>query len=255
MVRDRVKRLLLNARIYFPLVSEVTSPLVSAYRRKLGGPRENGFRALSSLNVPETGVRLDIGAAAGDAAAMMRVQAPGAPVVSFEPNPFFAAKIRRRFYGDPTVKVETVALSDRRGTFLLHIPVYRRVAFPELGTLHRADAEDWLCHRVFKYQPDELMILECPCISETLDSFGLAPALMKIDCRCDAADVLAGACETLDKHQPVVVLERVPIAERCHRQLAESGYRPFVCSDRKLQPVAMGQPCDVLAVKAHLKRA
>lgn len=255
MWRNRLKRVLLTAGIYFPALPQITAPVVYAYRRTFGVPREHGLRALASLNVPMSGVWADVGASIGDGAAMMRSLAPRASIVAFEPNPFFASKLRDRFRTDADVRVEDVALVETAGTFSLYIPVYKRVAFPDLGTLQRADAETWLCDRVYGYRPQDLMVLEHRCKSETLDSFGLAPQLIKIDCRCDAAQVLDGAERTIRKHRPVIVLQASPVDKRASRYLTECEYKPLLWREHKLHEVPLGEPCDILATKSHLKTA
>lgn len=97
------------------------------------------------------------------------------------------------------------------------------------------------------------MILEVSCKLETLDAFHLAPALIKIDCRCDAAEVLAGGRETVFEHHPVVLLQEVPTEERIFRELAKSGYQAFAWSKDHLAEVAPGEPCNVLAMNDHVK--
>lgn len=47
------------------------------------------------------------------------------------------------FRNDSNVRVEQVALGETTGEFRLYVPIYQYVAFPDLGTLVREEAENW----------------------------------------------------------------------------------------------------------------
>ena len=47
----------------------------------------------------------------------MRFFSKTAPIISFEPNPFLAGKLRKRFRHDSAVKVQTLAISGSEGRF------------------------------------------------------------------------------------------------------------------------------------------
>ena len=247
-----ISSVLLNTRVYLPSLPSLTSSLTAAYRRVLRAPRERGLLALPVLRLPGRNAWLDIGGASGQTVAAMRFYSESARILSFEPNCFYVAKMRRRFRDDPGVCVQPIALSSREGRFSLFIPVYKCCAFPDLGTSERDRAANWLANRIRSYNPDDLMVLELSCESRRLDGLSIEPELIKIDCRCDTTDILLGALETVRKHRPVLVVENALIGNSVLEQLASAGYGAFCYAENGLREVALGNRCDLLLPSDHV---
>ncbi|SRR6266540_181227 len=133
---------------------------------------------------------IDAGAHRGDLLADIVRIAPEGTHFAFEPLPAFAAQIRDRF---PTVRVEEVALWNRKGT----APFVHVLSEPALSSL-----------RVDKAQRGTLEQLTVP--TDRLDD--LVPddwpvALIKIDVEGAERQVLEGAAATIDRCQPVLYFE------------------------------------------------
>jgi FkbM family methyltransferase len=80
------------------------------------------------------GTYVDIGANTGQSIESIKLFAPGANVVSFEPNPELADKLERRYRGDPKVKIKAIGLSDAVAMLTLHVPVYRGFVYDGLAS-------------------------------------------------------------------------------------------------------------------------
>jgi len=196
MAHLSVKSLSLTAQVHLPTLADWKAAGLAWYRRILRRPRCAGLRALRHFDLTGLEEMLDVGSANGETAAAFRALAPRARIVAFEPNPFYLNRIRSRFRHDPHLSAEGCALSDRNGPLPLHVPAYDYTLFPELATLERKEAENWLASRLLWYDPLRLSVLEMPAQSRTLDSLGLNPSLVRIDTRCDASAVMKGGTDT-----------------------------------------------------------
>ena len=254
MIRSRIKPLLCSLHVALPGLTDLRGSLVRAFRGALKTPKTFGLAALKHITLRDDRALLDVGGADGQSVASMRFHLSRLPIVSFEPNPFFAARIKSRFRNDAAVRVESMALSDEDGEFPLYIPVYKYTAFPDLGTLERSEAENWLCSRILGYDPDALTVLEFPCKCRRLDALGVEPGLINIDCRCNPSKVLEGACATILEYKPAIILETAILAEACVRLVREVGYRGFRCSGNGIREIQPTEPCDLLLTDSNAAR-
>jgi FkbM family methyltransferase len=146
----------------------------------------------------EAGAVVDVGANAGiySALALQRQRL----VAAFEPVPEEAIRLRR-LIGKRGV-VHQVALSDRCGKAVLHVPYASDAAVTTRSSLE-ADVDVDLSHRDIEVNV------------ATLDSFGLSDiAFIKIDVEGHELSVLRGATETIVRSRPNLLVEveesRVP---------------------------------------------
>lgn len=255
MLRKQITIVILTAQVSLPGLTDIKAAMLAVYRRVLSKPREHAFLALKYLKISGERPLLDIGGAQGQSVAAMRLYARKARIISFEPNPFFAAKIKKRFLHDPNVRVETLALSDIEGQYPLYIPVYKYCAFPELGTLQRIEAENWLPSRLIGYRANNLTIAEFPCKCCRLDSLSLDPEVIKIDCRCNASSVIQGATSTISSCKPIIILEAATLSEVSLGFLTELGYRTYHCHNGRISEVEATKPCDLLLTTSHTNRS
>jgi FkbM family methyltransferase len=145
---------------------------------------------------------IDVGGNRGQSALSFAVVCPRAQIVTFEPNPDHNADLRfvaRVLRGRMTYHL--IALGSFDGVADLWVPMSGRRAVTGEGSLDRA-AIDRARRRVVvdghsRHRVDV----------RRLDSFGLAPDVIKIDVQGNEADVLAGATETLMAHRPLVLVE------------------------------------------------
>lgn len=134
-----------------------------------------------------TDVVVDIGANFGSYTVQMSRLA--SKVLSFEPNPDCAAKLREANLGN--VRVHQVALSDHQGVGTLTVPSSKSREESTRGTLGVG-----ITGRSLKVE------------IKTLDSFELTECnFIKIDVEGHELEVLNGARETLARCRPMVLLE------------------------------------------------
>jgi FkbM family methyltransferase len=255
MFRNQVKKFSVTAQVFWPGFADFKFALLAAYRRARRRPHEKALVAMKFIQVSDTGLLLDIGGHLGQSVASMRFFSKTAPIISFEPNPFLAAKLRKRFRHDSAVKVQTLAIGGTEGDFVLYIPVYKCCAIPDLGTLNRSLAETWLSSRIYGYDASQLMVLELPCKCTRLDALKLEPELIHIDCVCDASAVIQGGIETISEWKPAFVLEAALLSEACVQLLQRLGYRRFRYREKEFSEVGPTERCDLLLTEQQLRRA
>lgn len=253
-MRAIIKKATITAQIVWPGLGDLKFALLRAYRGLLSRPHEQRFAVLRVLSFPDAGLLLDIGGHIGQSVASLRIYCPRSPILSFEPNPFNSARIERRFRGDPQVRVQRIALSDEDGEFPLYVPTYKYTTFPDLGTLDRAQAENWLRERIYGYNHANLTVLEVRCQTHRLDSLALAPALIKIDCRCNASTIILGGADTIGKSKPALLLEAASLSQPAQEILRRHGYRQFAHVNGTFREVRGTVCCDLLVTGENLTR-
>ncbi|HEY4245832.1 MAG TPA: FkbM family methyltransferase [Lacunisphaera sp.] len=250
-----IKAAILTAQVSFPGLTDFKASCMAVYRGALKKPLQPEITALKFLSISGTRPLLDVGGALGQSVAGMRFFCKDAPVVSFEPNPFFSSRIKQRFQTDLAVKVETLALSNTDGQFPLYIPIYKYCTFPELGTLDRTEAENWLSSRLYGYNKNYLTIAEFPCKCVRLDSLHLDPEAIKIDTRCSSSMVIEGGAKTVARSKPAILLEATKLSQPCIQFLHGLGYKMFKCRDGLLRRASITDPVDLLLTDAHFRGA
>jgi FkbM family methyltransferase len=162
---------------------------------------------------------VDVGANVGSLLEMFTEVAPSGRHIAYEPVPWLADDLERRF---PSVTVRRAAASDESGDaqFVVHRELPSRSSLQSVG-----------------YAADDVQTIDVRL--ETLDSdlpAGYVPDLLKIDVEGAEHLVLRGALDTLREHRPLVLFEhqRKTAAhygsgpDEIHALLVdEAGYRIF----------------------------
>jgi FkbM family methyltransferase len=180
-------------------------------------------------------VVLDVGANAGAYAAVVEDVVGPRSLVIFEPLPQLVSLLRARFPGS---EVRPVALSDQSGQAKIRIPSIAGKAYSTRATL--SDHEE----------PGQSGFEEVEIGLETLDAAVADLALkridvVKIDVEGHELEVIAGARGSLERYQPMVLIEiearhhTFPIIEVFAR-LEECGLRGYFFDPRTMtvRPVA-----------------
>jgi len=150
-------------------------------------------------------------------------------VYAYEPIPWMAAELRRKFTHGVTVKAE--ALSRAEGTGTLHIPKVKDTSVPGCATISDTAATLY----------DGAEDVSVPV--RTLDaSFAGDAGFIKIDVEGHEESVLDGAHETIERCRPNVVVEAVErLAPGCIQRIAaffrDRGYDGFFQYRWRLLPV------------------
>jgi FkbM family methyltransferase len=214
--------------------------LTSKLNRLRRRPIEPDFAVFEHLAVPPGQVLVDAGSNRGETIASMRLFQPHAPIVGFEPNPLLNDIIRARNPRDPALIIHQTGLSDQPGQFDLHVPYYKGVPFDGLASFDRAEAASFLNReRLVGFDPKFQEVRTVSCSVETLDSFALQPAVIKIDVQGFEPAVIRGGLATIRATLPIVLMENNK-PETDAADLAALGYVPFAFVSGKLAANTFG---------------
>jgi FkbM family methyltransferase len=230
----RLKKPVRTLQSYFPFLKETKDQFYLAYRRLLRVPSEPFFAAIALFQDRITGCYVDVGGNLGQSIESIRLYAPGAKIVSFEPNPNLAAKLVRRYRNDPMVEIRSLGLSDTTTRLNLHVPSYRGFVYDGLGSLDFDAAKSWISSEtVYFFHPQQLIVNSYECAVETLDMQQLEhPIFIKIDVEGTEYRVIKGGIETLRKFEPILLVEgfheKPDLAALC----SSLGYEPYTFDGR-----------------------
>jgi FkbM family methyltransferase len=180
-----------RARTTDPLSALADAPRL--VRRVLRQPFCGEYRLLSRLRPSPGQVFVDAGACHGDAIEAMRLYHPDTPILAFEPDPRRALLLAERFAEDAALAVYRCGLSDSEAEAVLAAPV-------RSGRILHAEAS-FDARRVERW--DEVRWLETKVFP--LDDLSLDVSVLKVAVNGLEASVLAGASETLQRCEPLVI--------------------------------------------------
>ena len=155
------------------------------------------------------GTVLDIGGNYGQSIISIRRNAQPAKILTFEPIRVLSDRLEARYAGDPAVEIRNFALSDAPGELTLYIPKYKYAVLDGLASLEKDEVTSWLAtpDLFWNFKPKHLTIMENTVPVMTLDSFGLAPDVVKIDVQGMELAVVRGGIETFRQHRPLAIVE------------------------------------------------
>jgi FkbM family methyltransferase len=202
--------------------------LVFLWRRLRGANYEREMELLEVLCDPARAA-LDVGAKVG--MYTYRIHACAAEVVAFEPIPLFHDMLRRVFAGKQ-VRIEPVAVSDRRGRAVLRMP-FDAGGGRQFGR-STIEPENKLDHHLVA-RVEELEVETWPLDEVSLPDVGF----IKIDVEGHELAVLEGAKRTLEKHRPNLLIEcnaehQPNAVTRLATWLDAHGYEGLFMHDRAL---------------------
>ncbi len=248
MLSHQIKRQLRSAQTHFPGIRTAKFSAYNWATRNLGWRVEPEFKLLGALAPCE--LAIDIGGNWGQSIYALQRHAKPRKIVSFEPNPQLAARLKSAFAGDASVQVESFALGDTPGEFDLYLPSYRGYEYDGLASLDYDSAAEWLNpERMANFDPDLLEIQKHRIEVRTLDSYGLAPDIIKIDVQGHEEAVIRGGLETVARSQPVLIIEDP--TEGLITLLATAGLLHYGLVDGKLIPGDLSQPNSLFLSEAR----
>lgn len=174
---------------------------------------------------------IDVGANRGQSIIAFRKLAPRARIVAFEPEPRSAARLAQRYREDEAVAIYRCALGSRAGLLTFYSPTYGRWGCDGMSALSREAATDWLRDpgRMYRFDEAKLTVHEHPVECRSLDSFALAPRLIKLHAQGAELDILEGAKNTLRLHRPALMCAfPMPAVSEFTDQF---GYKPYIYHD------------------------
>ena len=195
-----------SLQCYAPFIRPLKFKAYNFATKSFGLHVEPEFKDLSRL--PQVGLALDIGGNWGQSVhALKQTAAPGR-IISFEPNPILAEKLRGEFKRNDNVEIQSCALGDSEGEFDLFIPRYRNFVFDGLASLDEDAATHWLNKdRMAAFDASKLRVDKHIVEVKTLDSFNLSPDVVKIDVQGFELKVVQGGEKTFRRSRPVTIVE------------------------------------------------
>ena len=251
MLSHQIKRQLRSAQTRFPWIRNAKFSAYNLATRSLGWRVEPEFRLLDKL--APCSLAIDIGGNWGQSIYALKRHAGPSRIVSFEPNPHLAGRLRSIFHKDSGVQVESFALSDTPGDFDLYVPSYRGYEYDGLASLDYDSAAHWLNPaRIANFDPELLQIHEHYVEVRTLDSFELSPDVIKIDVQGHEEAVIKGGMDTITRSQPVLIIEDPTLG--LIDLLKEAGLEHFGLVNGTLRKGDLSQPNSLfLSEEAHRK--
>lgn len=192
--------------------------LLSAYRSKAE------YDGVSHLSVGD-GLIVDVGANRGQSIAAFKRLAPGAKIIAFEPDPRQSKRLAAR--QNQAVKTFNCALAADTGTATFYVPTYGRWDCDGRSAMCRDAATDWLKDpgQMFAFDERKLRVQEHSVEIKTLDSFNLAPTLIKLHAQGAEPEILKGAISTIREHSPALMCAFA--AGQVTDILADLSYLPY----------------------------
>lgn len=195
---------------------------------------------------------VDVGANRGQCLAAFRRFASESSVFAFEPNSFLAARLADRYRRDLGVSIVCSALGAQEGSATLFVPRYGRWLCDGIASMHRHEAAGWLsADSVYWFDPRKVSIEVNTVPVRTLDSYDLAPALIKLHAQRAEIDILRGANKTIQEHHPIIICAHVWQDELDF--LAKLGYQPFAFRSDQFKPGELGDEFTWFAHPTHVR--
>jgi FkbM family methyltransferase len=165
------------------------------------------FQGVSQLAIG-SGLIVDIGANRGQSIEAFKRLAPASRIVAFEPEPRCAARLESRYRRDPRVTAHGCALGAESGQLTFFVPKYGQWDCDGMSATNYKDATEWLRDpgRMLTFNEAKLSVKEHAVACRTLDSFGLAPRLVKLHAQGAEFDILKGSQMTIEQHRPALML-------------------------------------------------
>jgi FkbM family methyltransferase len=223
--------------------------LADGWNRFRRTPHETDFHAFSGLRVREP-VVADVGANRGQSIDSFRYVLEAPRIHAFEPNTALAIYLGAAGTAEA---IHNVALGERDESLTLLVPRYGHTEWDTRATLQREVAEDFLSPEYFAwFREGRATIVEYTIDVRTLDSFGLAPDILKIDAEGAATNVVRGGRRTIRDHRPILLVEDAD--DDVAAELADLGYRAarFDLKDGSLHLGERGNPNTFFIVDDHI---
>lgn len=182
------------------------------------------------------GLIVDIGANRGQSIQAFRRFAPGCRIVAFEPEPKCAAQLQVRHHGDPSITLYRCALGSSVGGLTFFVPKYGQWDCDGMSATNYQSATEWLRDpgRMLFFDEAKLSVREHSVECKKLDSFGLAPCLVKLHAQGAELDILEGSQTTIKQHRPAL-MAAFPSAA-VDALLATWCYRPYEYRNGYFEP-------------------
>jgi len=190
----------------FGYLLETKTKLQRLIRKIRKMPFEAEFDVLKYLT-PGNRCAIDVGANRGQSIDAIRLYHPKAEIISFEPNKGMFDRLMDLFSEDENLALHNLGVGKEDYEAHLYTPYYRSFMYDGLSSFSKERAANWLNKEtVWRFDPHLLRVESHMCQIGRLDRYALVPFFLKIHVQGHEADVLDGAIETIDRHNPVLLI-------------------------------------------------
>jgi FkbM family methyltransferase len=165
---------------------------------------ENEYEITRYLD-PKSPNILDIGGHRGESIKNFLKFKPDASIVSIEPNPELAERIKNKFKSNIKIEVLNRAASLKK-VLTLQIPKVKFYKFTALSSTSKELVSDRLSH-YFQFIGKKIEFISYNVQGIKVDALKKSPDLIKIDTEGTEFDVLKSAISTLKESRPVLIIE------------------------------------------------
>lgn len=188
------------------------------------------------------GLIIDIGANRGQSIGAFKRLAPKSEIVAFEPDALCVELLTSRFAHDPGIVIHPCALGANPSRITFFVPKYGRWNCDGMSAIDYEEATQWLRDpgRMFLFNEKKLSVKEHIVECRTLDSFGLAPAMIKLHAQGAEFDILKGSQQTIKQYMPALMTAFVSPA--VDTLLRNWGYEPYDYRSGRFAPGIAARP-------------
>lgn len=186
-------------------------------------PEYQGVRDTSVGN----GLIVDIGANRGQSIGAFKRLAPQSKIAAFEPDALCVELLTSRFADDPRIVIYPCALGADPGRITFFVPKYGRWNCDGMSAVNYEAATQWLrdSGRMLFFDETKLSVKENVVECRTLDSFDMAPSMIKLHAQGAEFEILKGSQETIKQHLPALMIAFV--SDAVDALLRSWTYQPY----------------------------
>lgn len=227
-MNSQLKTILRTTQNAFPWLKKPKDWIYHYGRKILNLPHELDFKAIRLFPDGPDDLYLDVGANHGQSIASIRLFRPTTKLISFEPNPLLANKLRRLYSRDCNLEIRNLGLGSEKTNLTLYTPSYGGFIYDGLASFDLDNAINWLNHEtVIGFDESKVTLTETLCFVEKLDNLNLKPSFIKMDVQGFEYEVLKGGELTISSSRPILLIEDFNTDPRMKGLLAQYDYEEY----------------------------
>lgn len=234
------KKHIRQLQFWFPVILQLREKFEVKARNLLNLPFDPDFQILQFFPEVPQSIYADIGANSGQSINAIRVYRPEVSVHAFEPNTELFDQIQEEYGQEENVNCYNFGIGEGSSEFTLHIPWYNGRAHSANASFDIDVAREWFKKCMPNYSDNLLSFTSMRCQVRCFDSFDLDPYFMKIDVEGFENQVLEGALKTLQKCEPILLIEGLHYNEAAKKLLQSLSFDCYTNRKGILHPGALG---------------
>lgn len=254
-MNSHLKTVLRTTQNLFPWIKRPKDLAYHYGRKWLRIPHEEDFKALRLIPDRPDDLYLDVGANHGQSIASIRLFKPRTRIISFEPNPLLALKLRKLYRRDQNLEVRDYGFAAQRSRFTLYTPSYGGFVYDGLASFDREKALNWLnLETVIGFDENKVNLMETPCYAEMLDNLNLNPTFIKMDIQGFEYEALKGGENTIATCRPILLIEEFSGNQRMAELLTRYDYEEYMFLGDRFKKGSAGGMNSFLMTPEHVER-